>query len=413
MGWGESDENAYDETDEWMDANNAWGDEEDPWGTNANTRTAYDPWSMTDEQWNNDSKSKKKKKKEKEKEKNTDPWGQKNDGWGDDGKQWDAGDKWDEADWGNDGWNNNNGGWNSNYDGWGNDNEWGDDDKWGESKPTDEKKKKLTGKLGTSYKMPSKTLAYASRGAKTPLVNSWMDYADITFVDSKQEALALVQEAFYSTARPARERFHWLFSPEKDEAVSALLKWLEEMSYALGAYGVSLPLPISIINADSQRQLHNFLQSRERGALFVNAAYRRQDKPDEPAFDWLTFDELQPTLDKTLQSSVAYYDPAKISIVFVFLPSPSGKSVAIWRRKVLVPNNVRLAYQDKIKQAKATLRKDYTLHVDRQQSVTQRTLQGKHYPSDCINRMMEAKLAPTLSPKKKPKKKRKWWHIFW
>lgn len=106
------------------------------------------------------------------------------------------------------------------------------------------------------------------------------------------------------------------------------------------------------------------MQSRERGALVVNADFRPTKNPNEPAFDWLTFDDLQPTMDKVLQESVAYYDPAVQVIVFVFLPSQSGNSMAIWRRKIPVPNNMRLAYQPQIKQALAALRKEYVLHVD-------------------------------------------------
>jgi hypothetical protein len=111
-------------------------------------------------------------------------------------------------------------------------------------------------------------------------------------------------------------------------------------------------------------QLHKFLQTRERGALIVNADYRPDKHPDEPAFDWLTFDQLQLTMDQILQESVAFYDPYVHVIVFVFLPSQSGNSMAIWRRKIAVPNNLRLAYQAHIKQAMAALRKDYILHVD-------------------------------------------------
>lgn len=96
----------------------------------------------------------------------------------------------------------------------------------------------------------------------------------------------------------------------------------------------------------------------------MNADYRPAKHPNEPAFDWLTFDDLQPTMDQVLQESVAYYDPFVHVIVFVFLPSKSGNSMAIWRRKIAVPNNVRLAYQAQIQQALAALRKNYVVHVD-------------------------------------------------
>jgi hypothetical protein len=88
--------------------------------------------------------------------------------------------------------------------------------------------------------------------------------------------------------------------------------------------------------------------------------------PNQPAFDWLTFDELQHSMDRTLQESVAFYDPAVQVMVFVFLPSKSGNSVAMWRRKVNVPNNTRLILQHELNVAMAGLRKqqDYVVHVD-------------------------------------------------
>ena len=108
------------------------------------------------------------------------------------------------------------------------------------------------------------------------------------------------------------------------------------------------------------------MQSRERGALFVNAAFRLPDQPTQPVFDWVTFDTLQNTMDKTLQESVAFYDPGQIVLVFVYLPSHTGNSVAIWRRKIPVPGNVRLMLQKELGIVKKGLRpaKDYVLFVE-------------------------------------------------
>lgn len=116
----------------------------------------------------------------------------------------------------------------------------------------------------------------------------------------------------------------------------------------------------------SRLQLHKFLQTRERGALFANADFIHEKHPNEPAFDWLIFDDIQESMDKTLQESVAHYNPAIQVIVFVFLPSKSGNSVAMWRRKINVPNNTRLMLQREINLAMAGLRKreDYTVYVD-------------------------------------------------
>ena len=71
-------------------------------------------------------------------------------------------------------------------------------------------------------------------------------------------------------------------------------------------------------------------------------------------------------MDRILQESVAFYDPAVQVIVFVFLPSKSGNSVAMWRRKIKVPNNTRLMLQAEITLAIAGLRKEkhYVVHVD-------------------------------------------------
>ncbi|KAJ7688474.1 hypothetical protein B0H17DRAFT_938470 [Mycena rosella] len=203
--------------------------------------------------------------------------------------------------------------------------------------------------------MPSKTLAHAYEGTTTSLFtgvprNKVSESANVQFIDSKGAALKPVHQALFgSKTRMAKDRIHWMFSPNKDERVSSLLAWIEIMSYSLGAYG-----------------LHRFLQSRERGALIANADYRSPHNPQEPAFDWLTFDQLQASRDKILQESVAFYDPAVTCIVFVFLPSKSGNSVAMWRRKITIGNNTRASRINEINLAMAGLRreKDYIVHVD-------------------------------------------------
>jgi hypothetical protein len=108
------------------------------------------------------------------------------------------------------------------------------------------------------------------------------------------------------------------------------------------------------------------LEHRERGGLFVNAAFRLRQHPQEPAFDFLTFDQLQGTMDKTLQESVAFYDPARFAMVFVFLPSQSGNSVAIWRRKINVPDSARQKYRPQIEAIVRSLRppEEYVVMVD-------------------------------------------------
>lgn len=121
-------------------------------------------------------------------------------------------------------------------------------------------------------------------------------------------------------------------------------------------------LTISVLDM----QLKKFLEARERGGLFVNAAFRMKQHPLEPAFDFLTFDQLQGTMDKTLQESVAFYDPARFVMVLVFLPSQSGNSVAIWRQKINVPDNARQKYRAEINATVDSLRapKEYIVMVD-------------------------------------------------
>ncbi|KAF8640084.1 hypothetical protein AX17_001324 [Amanita inopinata Kibby_2008] len=234
------------------------------------------------------------------------------------------------------------------------------------------------------YSMPSLTLAHAYKEAKTRLDpggsrNKLDDITRIHFRESKGASLLPVHNALFGQTRLARDRIHWSFPPDKDERVVDALSWIQMMSYGLGTLG-----------------LHKFLQHRERGALIMNADYRPPDDPTEFALDWLTFDDLQKSMDKTLQVSVTSYDPTAQVIIFVFLSSKSGNSVAIWRRKLVVPNNARLRFQNELSIVMAGLKdpKDYVVHVD-------------ELPKD-------KKSLPNL-PKVKgqPKpKKHKWWQFF-
>ncbi|KAI0053049.1 hypothetical protein FA95DRAFT_1579727 [Auriscalpium vulgare] len=173
------------------------------------------------------------------------------------------------------------------------------------------------------------------------------EYADLGFVDSFGEGLVDAERALFGRERKARDRIHWQFPHDKDPRVRSALEWMQSMSHGLGAFG-----------------LDKFLQTRERGALFVNAAYEPPHGSNEPAFDWLTYDSAKETRDRIIQESVGFYDPAKQVVVFVLLPSKTGNSVAMWRRKIPVPNSVRLAHLHEIQLAKAALRKEYPVWVD-------------------------------------------------
>lgn len=91
-----------------------------------------------------------------------------------------------------------------------------------------------------------------------------------------------------------------------------------------------------------------------------------EDHPKEPAFDWLTFPHIQGTMDKILQESSAFYDPTRVVMVILYLPSQSGKSVATWRMKIDVPDDARAKYKEYIAPITKMLRdpKDYVVMLD-------------------------------------------------
>ncbi|KAI0660963.1 hypothetical protein C8Q70DRAFT_755607 [Cubamyces menziesii] len=173
---------------------------------------------------------------------------------------------------------------------------------------------------------------------------------ELSFIDSRGAAIRPAERAFFNRGRPAKERFRWGFNPDKDPRVGTLLRWIASTANGLATMG-----------------LQRFLETQEKGALFFNADYRvpapTPGAPPQPAYDWITLDKLQRTLDATLQESVSLYDPAFQVIVFVFLLSPSGNSMALWRRKLNVPDSVRDAHHDDILAVKAEL-KDYPVYVD-------------------------------------------------
>ncbi|KAF7301511.1 hypothetical protein MIND_00716500 [Mycena indigotica] len=263
----------------------------------------------------------------------------------------------------------------------------------------------------STYHMPSRTLAHAQQGTTgaTPLFagpprDNIGEGLDIHFIDSKGAALVAAQQALFGyTVRRAKDRIHWMFPPNKDERVASLLIWISQMSDQIAAYG-----------------LHRFLQSRERGALIANADYRPPNHPDEPAFDWLTFDQLQPSRDKILQESVALYDPAATTLVFVFLPSKSGNSLAMWRRKIPIRSSLRTSRIGEISLALAGLRKekDYYVLVDELPNKKAGDSKATKAKSSAVPAKSALKYDygkgyyPYEPYEKKQKKKKKWWNIF-
>ncbi|EKM59051.1 uncharacterized protein PHACADRAFT_249227 [Phanerochaete carnosa HHB-10118-sp] len=171
-----------------------------------------------------------------------------------------------------------------------------------------------------------------------------------TFVESRGAAFELARRAFNSRRRLARERIHWGFNPDKDDRVSSLLRWIQAMSNGLATVGVQ-----------------RFLQTGQRGALFANADFQASvtpGAPKQPAFDWLTLEQVRPTMDRILQESVVCYKPMSKVVVFVFLPSKSGNSMAVWRRKLPVPESVRMANKDALEYVISTLPEEKIVYVD-------------------------------------------------
>lgn len=104
-------------------------------------------------------------------------------------------------------------------------------------------------KLGLSTIPMSKTLSYAYSGTapsteSEPGRAAMQRMTDFQFVESRGEALKSVQRAFYGKERKATDRFHWLFSPDKDERVSSLLSWINSMSFGIASFGVSRLIPL-------------------------------------------------------------------------------------------------------------------------------------------------------------------------
>ncbi|KAF8974634.1 hypothetical protein BDZ97DRAFT_1774637 [Flammula alnicola] len=286
------------------------------------------------------------------------------------------------------------------WEAYGNDNGWGSldssDDDFDDNRRVhfSPKASELWG--GSPRSVPSKTLAQAQHGIATTPINL---ASNVRFVESRGAAFSFVSNAFFGNARFARERIHWMFPENKDERVAAMLGWVQKMSFNLGTYG-----------------LIKFLESRERGALFVNALFRMHQHPNEPAFDWLTFNQLQGTMDKVLQESVAFYDPARLVIIFVYLPSQTGNSVAIWRRKINVPDNARLKYQPEINAVVKTLRseKEYIVMVDELPKSKPKLPQKPGQLRKSAKSVKSKSTAKTTHPnaQTKAKKKRKWWKLF-
>jgi hypothetical protein len=221
----------------------------------------------------------------------------------------------------------------------------------------------------------SRTMAYANGTAGqmpldsrspsfTPRRNTFDSYAHVEpLEESHGEAIEPVRSAFFGRDRKARDRIHWQFPFDKDERVLQALEWLHGHNRSVAVFGVSIPHSPMMSSLSTISQLTKFLQTRERGALFINASYDGISGTGPPVA-WLTYEAAVETRDRLLQESIGFYDPSMQVIVFVFLPSKTGNSLAMWRRKIPVPDSIRLPHLREIDFVKAALNKDYTVLVD-------------------------------------------------
>ena len=137
--------------------------------------------------------------------------------------------------------------WGAANDSWGDTNERHDWGAVGASGHAGDSKTQVHSTWGGSqqtYSMPSKTMTHAYNGTHAPPSNApqtskMNDYTNIKFVESQGKAFAKVQTAIFGRERKAKDRIHWMFSPDKDERVSALMGWIASTEYNLGSYGVS------------------------------------------------------------------------------------------------------------------------------------------------------------------------------
>ncbi|KIJ56655.1 hypothetical protein M422DRAFT_62607 [Sphaerobolus stellatus SS14] len=243
-------------------------------------------------------------------------------------------------------------------------------------------------KSASNDRETSRTLRYAT----TPSNFSVLDgggrggggsHMDVTVRDSGGIALEEADMAFYNHKRPADTRIYWSFDPKKDPRVHSLLTWIGAMGHALATLGV-----------------HKFLETGERGALMANATYRHPDYQDEPCFDWVTFEDVVDTHDKILQESMAFYSPENQVLVFIFLLSESGNSMAIWRRKLDIPLHVHNQWHiDLEKTARILSKKKYVITVDSLPPA----------PKNLPYRTFVTPSSPPPPPPPPPPKKKKWY----
>jgi hypothetical protein len=210
--------------------------------------------------------------------------------------------------------------------------------------------------------------AYTMANGHTPAsrMNANLAGGETSIIESYHIGLETAKKALYSRDRLAKDRIHWLFDPRKDQRVSSVLDWIDIWKYDLAKLGVCnlfLHKMLEFLTC-TNIQLSKFVEHKERGALFVNVDYRAPSTPYLPAFDFLTYKDMQDTFDRTLQESLAFYDPLSQVLVFVFLLSKSRNSMAIWRRKIAVTNDLKMSFRPLIMPILDSLTRRYPIFLD-------------------------------------------------
>ncbi|KAG6880429.1 hypothetical protein C0992_000031 [Termitomyces sp. T32_za158] len=431
--WGQSGNNGRGHGNEWeRDGGNSWGDS-GGWGNNG----GGDEWNNGGDTWGNNGGNR-----------GGDGWNNGGgDGWNNGG-----GDGWNNG--GGDGWNNGGGdGWgNGGGDGWGNNggDGWGNNggDGWGKGNggqvKGDGKKDKSQGDTwtghdnswsnaqgfnnsgasnwdnngaeGEDWGEKSSTFVHAISPETLKATNSStslkLSLPPGTINESSNEAFKPALRAIFGEERLARERIYWIYSPKNDPAVDSILYWIRPMEHYLAFFG-----------------LLKFLETKERGALFINVEFRLKEYPDKPVFDWLGYKQVRKSADRILQQSILVTDPAEETVVFVYLLSRTGNSVAMWRRKLHVTKDIRQKYLKALKKVKAGLRPDEDIWDDelppsdkgKQSKNTKKSMQAtKAEPAKLNKDPVSRKLTkPALKTHQHgqslptvAQKKRKWWQIL-
>lgn len=151
---------------------------------------------------------------------------------------------------------------------------------------------------------------------------------------TEKTALEEAKYALFGPHRPSIQRIHWAFPPHQDHSVREVMAFIQDPEVKRELTSIAL---------------NQYVTYRQPGCFLVNATWRNEDRPNTPGFDWMTLSELADTHDRIIQQSLLYYQPLEFALVFVFLLSQSGNSIACWRRKLEISGPLKAQYQREVK----------------------------------------------------------------